>query len=104
MVDPSKKCGDFDDSHPVGKLAAYLRVKNRSSKDMTDWYFAVTKTNGAQAYVCFHAYQGSGLLPDIPAGQVREVTFAAFMEPDERVSFGVVEDSRVGKSARVTIP
>jgi hypothetical protein len=102
MVEPGKSCGDFDDSHPVRKLTAYLRVENRSSTAMTDWYFTVIKTNGATAYVCFYGYQGSQPFPDVPAGQTREVTFAVFMELGERVSYGVVEDSRVGKSARVT--
>ena len=102
MDDPAKPCGDFDDRRPVRKLTASLHIENRSNQEMTDWYALIYKTNGAMAYTCYQGYSEG--FPSIPPGQSRDVTFSAFFEINERISYAVVADSKLGESNRLTFP
>lgn len=101
MDDPSKPCGDFDDQRPVRKLTASVTVKNLSQQTMRDWSFYFRKNNGEWAYVCF---QGYDRIPDIPPGRSLEITFSAWMETNETISYGVVYDEKVGLSNIVEFP
>lgn len=92
----------FDDSRPSTKYNISLQVKNTGKQAMTDWYAAVFKENGKEAFVCYYI-QDSGL-PNVPAGGMVNVTFAAFMEQGERAAKLVVFDKNVGRTKDIKLP
>ena len=102
MDDPAKGCGSFNDGRPVRKLTASLKIQNKSSKDMTQWFLLVYLPSGARAYTCYYGY--SGRFPSIPVGQSVEVTFTSFMEPHETIGYAVIMDVEAGSSNRLTFP
>jgi len=102
MDDPNKPCGNFDNSRPVKKLTASLRVENHSDQAMTDWYASFYKPDGTAALTCYQGYDSG--FPDIAPGKAVDITFSAYIEPNETISYGVVDDAQVGKSARLKFP
>lgn len=102
MDNPQAGCSSFDDSRPVTKYNISLQVKNNSKQDMTDWYAAVFKANGKEAFVCYYIQDGG--LPNVPAGGMVNVTFAAFMEPGEKAVKLVVFDKNVGRTKDIKLP
>jgi len=95
MDDPKKPCGDFDDRRPVRKLTASLTVYNKSSQSMKRWTAIFVKPNGKRAYTCIQGYE---TLPAIPPGGSLQVTFSAFIESNEKVAYGVIQDTVLGLS------
>lgn len=102
MDDSNAGCSSFDDSRPVTKYNASLQVKNTSKQDMTDWYAAVYKADGKEAFVCYYIQDGG--LPNVPAGGMVNVTFAAFMEQGEKAAKLVVFDKNVGRTKDIKLP
>lgn len=102
-MDNSKAgCSEFDNSRPVSKYNVSLQVKNNAKQDMTDWYATVLKNNGNGAFVCYYIQEGG--LPNVPAGGLVNVTFAAFMEPGEKAAKLIVHDKSVGRSKEIALP
>jgi hypothetical protein len=101
MDDPSRPCGDFDDSRPVTKLTASLQVVNGTEKAMTDWGCFLFDAEGAPVYTCFQGYES---LPEIPSGETLDITFSGFVEEGGEVAYGYVADENLGASPRLAFP
>lgn len=107
MDDPSKNCGPFNDARPVRKFNFSIRVHNLTNQPMKpeDWYGFAVKRGGADAYVCYYGYHGTMQpFPEIPAGDMRDVTFAAFVEQNEAIDYIVVLHRTLGRSNVIKIP
>jgi hypothetical protein len=102
MDDPSKGCGGFNDGHPMRKLTVSLHVENHSSKDMIDWWGFFFLPGGQRAYTCYQGY-GAGF-PSVPAGLSQDVTFSVYIEPSERIAYGVIMDADLGASNPLIFP
>lgn len=99
MDRPDQGCNSFDDKRPVRQFQASLRIKNNGAKPMNLWYPVFFKPDGSEAYVCFYAYREA--LQPLGPGQIRDITFAVFVELNEMVSSAVIRDKDLGISNRV---
>lgn len=94
-------CGDFDDNQPVLKFTVPMRVKNNSSKTLSDWYATFYLANGSKAFrTCYYGYASGASFPAIPPGGWVDVTFAAFVEMQDRDKIARVDVAGEGLSAR----
>lgn len=100
MDRPDQGCNSFDDRRPVRQFQASLRITNKSAKPMKLWYPVFFKADGSEAYVCFYVYREA--LAELGPGQIRDITFAAFVELNETVASAVSTDRDLGISNRVT--
>jgi hypothetical protein len=84
---PVNGCGQFNDRHPMRKFNMNLRVTNNTGRTLTasEWYAYSYVGKKLVQWTCYYPYQGEGF-PSIPAGQTRNVTFSAFVEPYESVT------------------
>ena len=100
MDRPDQGCNSFNDKRPVRQFQASLRIANKSAKPMQLWYPVFFKADGSEAYVCFYVYREA--LAELAPGQIRDITFAAFVELNETVASAVISDRDLGISNRVT--
>lgn len=78
-------CGDFNDKDPVYKFTVPMRVTNYSSQTLSDWYAVFYLLNDKKAFrTCYYGYDGSAPFPSIKPGESVNVTFAAFVELQDR--------------------
>ena len=101
MSDPKQGCNGFNDGSQVQQAQISVRITNKSSKVMKDFYLFAFKPGGAEAYVCFYNYDGAG--NEIQPGQARNLTFAAFVENGESIAYFFVEDRELGVSNKVSV-
>jgi hypothetical protein len=98
MDNPNAGCGSFNDARPVSKFNVSLQIKNNAASPMSNWYLTVLKANGKEAYVCYYGYENG--FPNVAAGQIVNVTFAAFMEPGETAA-RIFLTSSLGRSGEI---
>ena len=78
-------CQQFDDSHPMRKFQLEITVYNSSRQKITDWYPEFYASNGRLVVTCFYGHGNVKGFPEVPAGENRTVTFAAFAENSEYI-------------------
>jgi hypothetical protein len=97
-------CGMFDDGRPVRSFQVRLNIQNNTGKPMKpeDYYAFAVKPDGKAAFTCFYRTASTGL-PEIPAGDSRDITVQAFIEQNESIQYVIVETRDQGLSNRLTI-
>jgi len=98
MDDHGRGCGPLDEGRQVILLTATLRIYNRSSQEMRDWYACFVTPSGQSLYTC---HQGFERMPALPPGHYVDVTFGAFMEGAPVKVRGYVFDRALGRSNEV---
>lgn len=96
-------CGDYDDNQPVRKLIVHARVRNASGTDAADWHPLAYRNRGARALACYYGHQEGEDLR-LRAGQTVEVTFTAYCELGEWISYYAVVDAQLGYSNVMAFP
>jgi serine protease Do len=102
MDDPNKTCGDFNNSRPVKKLTASLHVENRTGQPMKNWYGHFYKADGSSALTCYQGYDSG--FPGIQPGKAVDITFSVYIEPNEKIAYGVLRDASSATSAKMYFP
>jgi len=81
---PVRGCLAFDNSRPVRKFNLEITLTNNTGAAIEEWFPDFYANNGSLLWTCWYFY-GDGF-PTVPPGESREVTFAAFCEPEEYVA------------------
>jgi len=79
-------CRQFDDSHPMRKFQLEISLYNGSRQKITEWYPEFYANSGRLVITCFYGHGNVKGFPEIPAGESRTVTFAAFAENNEYIT------------------
>lgn len=91
-------CNSFNDGNPVRQFQVSLTITNKSNKVMEKTTPMFFKGGNVPAFWCYYGYRGAGRLEP---GQSQNVTFAVFVELNERVESAVFVDEVVGTSNRL---
>ncbi len=78
-------CQQFDDRHPMRKFQLEITLYNGSRQKITDWYPEFYANSGRLVITCFYGHGNVKGFPEVPAGESRTVTFAAFAENSEYI-------------------
>jgi hypothetical protein len=100
------QCSQLDDSRRTLRLEAAFTIENRSSTRLTpdDYWVQFYKTDGKKALTCFWLYDNASSAPTIEAGQSANITFMAFVEPNERIAYAQMLTRAYGNGNRVAVP
>lgn len=82
---PVGGCQQFDDSHPMRKFQLQITLYNGTRQKITDWYPEFYANNGRLVLTCFYGYNNIKGWIEVPGGESRTVTFAAFAENNEYI-------------------
>lgn len=131
MNDPKSSCTTTDDSHAVLMLKVPVDITNNSSQTMQvgSWRGIFYRYDGSPATTCYFSASGrqtkdplknewdraaatrtaqdkieSREAFSIPPGSTASLTYAVFVEINERVAYGEITDAVLGKSNRIEIP
>jgi hypothetical protein len=99
------KCSQLDDSRRTLRLEAAFTIENRSSTRLSpdDYWVQFYKTDGKKALTCFWLYENAASAPTIEPGQSANITFMAFVEPNERVAYAQLLTRAFGNGNRVNV-
>jgi hypothetical protein len=78
-------CQQFDDSHPMRKFQLEITIYNGSRQKITEWYPDFYTSGGRLVTTCFYGIGNLKGFPEVPAGEKRTITFAAFAENSEYI-------------------
>ncbi|MCX6017616.1 MAG: hypothetical protein NTZ50_03795 [Chloroflexi bacterium] len=132
MYDPSQPCTSVDNSHAVFMLQVVAAITNNSpnrAMPLGSWHMQFYRLNGAPAATCNYTSRGrvtkETLKNDwdrasatrtaedtldgreqigIPPGGTATLTYAVFVETNDRVAYGEVTDAVLGTSNRIEVP
>jgi hypothetical protein len=106
MDNPEAQCGNLDDSRRTLRLEAAFQIVNKSRQPLApgDYWVQFYKTDGKVALTCFWLYEGASGMPTINAQQTANITFMAFVEPNERVAYAQLITKPFGRGPRVNVP
>jgi len=94
-------CGAFDDNQPVLKFTVPMRVTNNSAQTLSDWYATFYLANGNKVLrTCYYGYGAGAAFPTIQPGGSVDVTFAAFVEMQDRDKITHVDVAGEGLTTR----
>ena len=132
MYDPSQPCTSMDEKHAVLMLQVVAAITNQSktrTMSLGSWHMQFYRLNGAPAATCNYTARGrvtkEPLKNDwdraaatrtaedtldgrekisIPPGGTATLTYAVFVETNDRVAYGEITDAALGKSNRIDVP
>lgn len=132
MYDPSQPCVSTDNSHGVLMLQVSVAITNNSptqTMSVGSWHGQFYRLDGSPAATCnfvargrvtkeplkteYARAQATSQAQDpldgkeqiaIPPGVTANLTYAVFVEINDRVAYGEITDSVIGKSNRIEVP